>query len=98
MQRLDENAVALTTTSIGLSPCRQDGESGAQPAPLPRDLYLRPTLDVARTLLGKALIRRFDDGTIATVRIVETEAYMGSDDPASHAFRGPTRRNRMMFG
>ncbi|MFM7718613.1 MAG: DNA-3-methyladenine glycosylase, partial [Actinomycetota bacterium] len=48
-------------------------------------------------LLGRDLVRRLPDGTRLAARIVETEAY-GPDDPASHAFRGPTRRNASMFG
>ncbi len=54
------------------------------------------TFDLARALIGAILVRRLDDGTIVAGRIVETEAY-GLDDPSSHAFRGPTRRNRSMF-
>jgi len=63
---------------------------------LRRSSYAKLTSVVARDLLGKVVVRRTKDGTIAG-RIVETEAYT-SDDPASHAFRGRTDSNRALFG
>ena len=52
---------------------------------------------VAHDLLGRVLIHSSKDGVVAG-RIVEVEAYLGSIDPGSHAFRGPTPRNSIMFG
>jgi len=65
--------------------------------PLARVFYEGDTVRVARELLGKVLVRRLRSTTMAGL-IVETEAYRGRDDPASHAYRGPTRRNSVMFG
>lgn len=64
---------------------------------LPRSFYSRSTLEVAPQLLGKILSKR-EKGETLSGRIIEVEAYLGSRDPASHAFRGPTRRNQAMFG
>jgi len=66
-------------------------------ASLQRAFFARYTPTVARALLGCVLVRVLG-GERLSGRIVETEAYRGSQDPASHAFRGPTRRNRVMFG
>jgi DNA-3-methyladenine glycosylase len=64
--------------------------------PLPPTFYHRPALSVARDLLGAFLVRRAGR-TILAGRIVEVEAYLGRRDPASHAFRGSSTRNEVMF-
>ncbi|MBI2179562.1 MAG: DNA-3-methyladenine glycosylase [Deltaproteobacteria bacterium] len=64
---------------------------------LSRSFYEQSTLDVARQLLGKYLVRQHADGTTVG-RIVETEAYIGPEDKACHASRGRTPRTEVMFG
>jgi DNA-3-methyladenine glycosylase len=60
---------------------------------LPRKFYDRPTVEVARDLLGKIIVHGESAG-----RIVETEAYLGGDDLAAHSARGITDRTRVIFG
>lgn len=64
---------------------------------LPRSFYSRHTLKVAKELLGKYLVVN-KNGIKLSGKIVETEAYIGPDDPASHAYKGMTTRNKIMFG
>jgi DNA-3-methyladenine glycosylase len=64
---------------------------------LSRDFFRRDTVKVAEELLGSSLVR-VRGRTVMVGRIVEVEAYRGSDDPASHAFHGMTARNEPMFG
>ncbi len=65
--------------------------------PLPRSFYLQDTLEVARSLIGKLLVHKVEEGFLSGF-VVETEAYVGPEDKASHASRGFTRRTALMFG
>jgi DNA-3-methyladenine glycosylase len=65
--------------------------------PVRRSLLADPVLDVAPKLLGMVLRSTSDEGTVA-VRLTEVEAYDGPNDPGSHAYRGQTPRNAVMFG
>ena len=65
---------------------------------LPRAFYARDSREVAPELLGKLIVH--DDAEVGrvAVRLVELEAYAGTDDSGSHGYRGPTARNATMFG
>lgn len=65
--------------------------------PLDRSLLLAPSYEVAPLLLGSILTINSPEGAVS-LRITEVEAYHGSEDPGSHAFRGKTNRNAVMFG
>jgi DNA-3-methyladenine glycosylase len=86
-----------------LSVRRTEAREGVQPAAagpdglLPRTFFDRPSAEVAPDLLGCVFWSDSPQGRVA-VRLVEVEAYEGEADPASHAFRGQTRRNAVMYG
>ncbi len=71
--------------------------AGAPGDLLPRSFFAAPSAKVAPRLLGCVVEHESDEGLVA-VRLTEVEAYHGSLDPASHAFRGQTPRNAVMFG
>jgi DNA-3-methyladenine glycosylase len=68
-----------------------------EPLPLPADFYNRPTLTVARELLGCRLVRILDGERLSGL-ITETEAYVGESDLACHARAGKTKRTQVMYG
>ncbi len=65
--------------------------------PLSRKFYERDTKEVAKDLLGKVLVHRTPKGVLKG-KIVEVEAYYGENDPGSHAYKGKTPRNEIMYG
>ena len=64
---------------------------------LSRDYFNRPTLEVARSLIGKYLVRENGQGQVAG-KIIEVEAYVGPRDKACHASKGRTKRTEVLFG
>ncbi|RXZ67401.1 DNA-3-methyladenine glycosylase [Agromyces albus] len=73
------------------------GASGLELVDASREFFARDALELAPLLLGAVLAHDTDEGRVA-VRLSEVEAYRGGDDPGSHAFRGKTPRNAVMFG
>jgi DNA-3-methyladenine glycosylase len=84
-----------------ITPTATSAISGASTSPgerkLPQAFYARPALELAAALLGKILVRRVG-GIPRRARIVETEAYCGVKDLASHSSKGRTARTEVMFG
>ncbi|MSO29788.1 MAG: DNA-3-methyladenine glycosylase [Acidobacteria bacterium] len=76
---------------------RSDRSGSRSVRVLSRSFYNRPTLTVAEELLGKVLVHRAPGG-VAAGMIVETEAYIGEEDPACHAAPGLTKRNAPLYG
>lgn len=64
---------------------------------LRQSFFMGDVLDAAPMLLGKVLIRQFDDGSTIRLRITETEAYRGEDDLGCHASKGRTKRTDVMY-
>ena len=64
---------------------------------LEQSYFKKDVLEVAPDLIGKVLVRQFDDGTIERWRITETEAYRGEEDEACHARKGRTPRTEVMY-
>ena len=64
---------------------------------LPREFYQRDGLTVARELIGKKIVTNLPEGVTSGI-IVETEAYMGAIDAASHAYKGKTERTKIFYG
>jgi DNA-3-methyladenine glycosylase len=86
-----EERAQVSTAAIRYNP--------AMPRPLARSFYARPTLTVARDLLGSVLARRHPEtGAILKGVIVESEAYVGEEDKACHARAGRTPRTSVMYG
>jgi len=82
---------------VSSGPAVSSGPSGGGLGPvLSREWYARDVHEVARDLLGAFLTARSPEGDV-TVRITEVEAYAGPADPGSHAYRGRTVRNAVMF-
>ena len=81
----------------GARPLAGPGAGGPPGVLLPRSFFDRPSQEVAPALLGCVIEHETPDGLVA-VALTEVEAYAGAVDPASHAYRGQTRRNAVMFG
>lgn len=100
-QRMPKAKTAQPATQrrlrFAMSPTKTRLKFPPSPNPLPRTFFDRPTLTVAKDLLGKYLICDFDHSHVRA-RIVDVEAYIGQDDLACHASKGRTKRTEVLFG
>jgi len=88
---------SLTPALADAVPAELAPRAGAATDVVSREFLDRPATEVAPDLLGCVLEHDTADGVVAVV-LTEVEAYMGAADPASHSYRGRTRRNAVMFG
>ncbi len=98
--RRDPHVSPATSNTTQTRPCQMRPkamETTLTTEVLPRAFYDRSPEVVARALLGKVLVHRYDEEKLSG-RIIEVEAYLGLDDPASHAAVGRTERNAVLFG
>jgi len=65
---------------------------------LDEDFFHRDVLDVAPDLVGKLIVRTFEDGSEISLRVTEAEAYRGEEDTACHASKGKTERTKILYG
>lgn len=66
--------------------------------PLTRDFFARNTIEVAKGVVGKYLVRNMEGVGLLVARIVEVEAYLSKDDLAAHAYLGKTKRTQILYG
>ncbi len=95
LEDLSSRVSKASTSSFPL--LTKEGISPDHSNPLQREFYERPTLKVAKDLLGKALIKQTPRGILHT-KIVDVEAYVGPKDKACHASKGRTKRTEILFG
>lgn len=97
MQKRSSARGRKSTTPIGVRPVSAETINAVRRDIVPRSFYNREPQIVGQELLGKLLVRR-EGRKLLVGRIVETEAYLGLDDPAAHAAAGKTARNAVLFG